>query len=509
MSQVFDAPPRTAHVLLAVVGALVVVAAVRLAPIQDETYYWAWARSPSWSYVDHPPGVAWILAAAQHTLGLGLAGLRAPALAAMAATALLTARTAARLTDAGPSSLATSGARRRTGVLALLVLVGAPMFAIGYVPATPDPFQGALSALAAALVVGALAGSAPSAFFAGLVLVASVLSKHSSGVLALGALGGALAVPEGRRVLARPHVWAGVLCGLVAISPWISADLFSINGSVRFQHTRVVTRGEPRGLLAIPVLAGGLVVALGPAGVLALATTWPRRALGGAALDPGLARAAAIVLGAGAWLLVASCLVPVWLGGGELNWSMPALVFALPASAALVAARGGPLERTTRGLAMVSTAVVLVLLAHVAAPFLPLRASKDTTLRGAGFDGLAAQAKTEAARSGARAIATRRYQLASELRFHLADALPVLELGGARPSQYDVWTKPALCRGDVVLTVLAGDALPPEVAGAVVGERTTFERIARGEVLDRWWLTPLRLERDLDPARCPASGGRS
>ncbi|MCK6549524.1 glycosyltransferase family 39 protein [Myxococcota bacterium] len=532
---------RGARALLGVLAGLTVLAAARLAPIQDETYYWTWARSPGWSYVDHPPAVAWILAAAQRALGLGLAGLRVPTLAAIAATALFTALATARLASSthAPSTarvdregschgasevvsavdpLAPARApvdRARAALLALLVLAGAPMFTIGYVPATPDPFQGAAAALSAWLVVAALDGSRRAAFVAGLVLIASVLTKHSSGVLAIGVLAGALAVPEGRRVLRGPHVWAGVACGLAVISPWLAADLTSMTGSVHFQHDRVLTRGEARGLVAIPVLAGGLVVALGPAGVVALARAWPVRVGRTREIDPphapedraGLVRSAAVVLGAGAWLVVASCLVPVWLGGGELNWSMPALVLALPAGAVSIVARGGRLERATRALAMLGAAVVLVLLTHVAAPFLPIRAAKDTTLRGAGFDALAAEVMRAADRAGAGVIATRRYQIASELRFHVADARAIVELGGARRSQYDLWTKPALCRGDVVLAVLNGDALPPELSGAVVGARTVFERTARAEVLDRWWLTPLRLDRDVDPTRCAQTGG--
>ncbi|MBC7531378.1 MAG: hypothetical protein H7318_07355, partial [Oligoflexus sp.] len=31
-----------------------------LAPIQDEAYYFYWARFLDWGYFDHPPLVAWI-----------------------------------------------------------------------------------------------------------------------------------------------------------------------------------------------------------------------------------------------------------------------------------------------------------------------------------------------------------------------------------------------------------------------------------------------------------------
>lgn len=483
--------PAVVRIALVAVPLLLVLAAWRLPPIQDETYYFAWASAPALNYVDHPPGVAWVLAASRALLGAGLLGLRLPSLLALGLTAVLTAASAARLSEPGRAAV--------TRGLALLLLAGAPMFLIGYLPATPDVLQGAAAALSAYLLVRSLesTSSARVPFFAAFVLVASTLLKHTSGLLALGALGGALATAQGRaRVFSRP-VLLGVITGLAALAPWVWAELEAgASSSIHFQAERSFSRGEPRGPLALLVVAGGIAVAAGPGAALALA---------GLVLAPPAGarlRVTSAVLGGGAALLFLACVLPVWAGGGELNWSMPGVVFVLPAAAAHLADRSRALPRprlvaVTIGLAVVSLVITTLALAHVASPFLPIRAAADTTLRGAGFDALAARAGEEADARGAQVIVTRRYQHASELRYHLEERLPILELGGARRSQYDAWPRPVLCAGDVALVVLSSAGLPPELAWAEpLGEPVHFERTARGEVLDRWTLTAARVARD-------------
>lgn len=427
--------------LVAVFAIAVIAAAFALTPIQDETYYWAWSQAPAWSYVDHPPGVAWILATSTLVFGTGVAALRIPALLAMALTALAAYAAARRLKD------------RDAGMLALLALFGAPMFAIGYLPATPDPFQGAAAALAAYAVVRAFEDRRGFwVFFAAFLLLASILLKHTSALLAAGAFLGALATAEGRALLKRKELWLGVALGALCLTPWLSSELATHGGSFAFQADRTLHRGSARPLTALPMLLGGLMIALGPVTAALLLYNGARAAR--ARLVP-----AQVALFAGAFALIAACLVPVALGGGELNWTMPALAFAGPALAASLELRAKNFARVA---GYVSTAILLVLLAHVVHPFLPIPAKKDTTRRGEAFVAVAQRARELAAQHGAKMIVTRRYQTASMMRFHLHDALPVLELGTARKSQYDAWPRPTPQPGDVVIVVL-NEALPAEL----------------------------------------------
>lgn len=495
--------PGRSRALVVGAGALLAAAAYALPPIPDETYYWAWSRSPSLSYLDHPPGVAWVIRAFSALFGRGLFGLRIATLLSMAIVLLGAALGARRLAAAGRGRDARDG--DRAAEWALVLLFGAPMFAIGYLPATPDPFQGALTGLAAYLVIRAFEDEATPwwSFLAAFVLVASVIVKHSSGVIALGVLGGALLVPEGRRRLARFHPWAGVALGLLFLAPWLIADLTreGSSGSIAFQLGRVSTRGAGRGLLALPLFAGALMIALGP--------------LTGLLLPIFSARAIAerrspakVVLGAGALALLAACLPSVVLGGGELNWAMPAMVFALPAFAAELVSGDRRFARAIELGALSSAAVVLALLVHVIHPYLPIPARSDTTLRGAGFADLAEEVRRTADRYGAHAILTRRYQLASLLRFHLDDQIAVIEVGSPRRSQYDLWAKPALCRGEAAVVLLLGGELPEAIAPLfqpIDGASTVeVKRRSGDQVLESYFLSAVHATGDLfqPDARC-------
>lgn len=47
-----------------------------LPPTEDELYYWTWAKDLEWSYFDHPPLVAWLIAFSTKLFGDGLFGIR-------------------------------------------------------------------------------------------------------------------------------------------------------------------------------------------------------------------------------------------------------------------------------------------------------------------------------------------------------------------------------------------------------------------------------------------------
>jgi hypothetical protein len=462
------------RVLAACFSALILSAALFLPPIQDETYYWTWSRTLALRYFDHPPAIAWVLGLSTRIFGDGVIGLRAPSLLSMLGVALLSSASARRLSGANASWLAT------------LVLFGAPMFAIGYVPGTHDPLQGLATALGAYLVVRALEPGARFAwpFLAAFVLGASILIKHSAAIVALGVVIGSFSTTEGRRVLARPATLLGVLVAGLAIAPWLSSEASAHGGSIAFQSGRVFGGAPYRGPVAIPLMIGSIALTLGP--ITAAATIFGAvRSLG---RDP--VRSA---LGAGAIALLLSCLVAVWAGSGEANWAMPALVVALPIVASM--AEGSSAIRVS---ALVCTAVNAVLLFHAVQPFLPIDPKRDPIHRGAGFDAVARAIEDASEELDAKAIATRRYQFASLARYHLRDRWPVIELRrpNERMSQYDLWPRPKLCTGDRVLFVWL-DTKPPALEHLEPLEGFVPRSIERkrgdGAPIDTWWLTAWRV----------------
>ena len=457
-------------------AALIVVAALRLSPIADEAYYWTWAQALAPRYYDHPPGVALILAASTALLGDGLLGLRAPSLVSMLIVAACAVAGARRLV---PESL-----HRDADILALLALFGAPMFVVGFIPATHDPMHGAVTAIASYLAIRALEAPASRwAFGAAFALVLAGGLKHYAAFVAVGALIGALLSRSGRRVLARPAPWLGALAAVAALSPWLAAELSADGGSLVFQAERVVWGKPSRGVVAIPMTLGSMLGTLGPltAALLLAAIAKSRRR------QPGP------VLAGGAASLLLACVVAVWLGSGEANWPMPALIFALPLVVAEV------VERPRLRLAMQATAVLSMVLMglaliHAASPVLPVPARRDPTARGAGFENLAARVASVAESHGAAVVATRRYQVASLLRYHLRDRWPVLEIGtpSGRMSQYDRWPRRWPCPGEVFVEVAPGRGRLAVAPGLELAAPEVFARGRHGDPIDTFTITPVQ-----------------
>ncbi len=211
---------RVAH--LALVAALMCVAAAHLPPAFDEAYYWTWSSAPAWSYFDHPPMIAWAIAASRAVFGDGLLALRALSLTCVAIVACATVGAARALS---PS--------REVTYLALLTLAGSMMFVIGYLPATPDVVQGAQLALAACAITRAPRSRAMVVAAAAL-LVGGAVVKHTSALILVGATAGL--VWRRPRALASPWPWLGAALGAALVVPWLLADL---DGSTAFQAARV------------------------------------------------------------------------------------------------------------------------------------------------------------------------------------------------------------------------------------------------------------------------------
>ena len=72
-----------------------VAARMGLAP--DEAYYWLWSRFPSGGYYDHPPMIAWWIAASTKLFGDTALGIRASVVLSVLVTTIAVYRTAIEL----------------------------------------------------------------------------------------------------------------------------------------------------------------------------------------------------------------------------------------------------------------------------------------------------------------------------------------------------------------------------------------------------------------------------
>lgn len=466
---------RANVVVGALFAALIPIASARLPIDYDEAYYFTWSRALAFGYFDHPPLVAWVLAASTQIFGNGALGLRAPALLATLLLALANVDAARHLSPERPGQAAE---------LTLLGLAGAAMITVGYLPTTPDPLQGALLAAAA----WALArGERPLLLgLAAFLLSAGILAKHSSALLLFGATVGLLRSAQGRRWLRGPAWWAGLALGVLCLLPWLYTE-WSDGGATRFQASRVFGAPGPRWWSALPLLLGAMALTFGPGVAVAQLAQ-----LSSALRRPEGAPQAAMSHGAALHLL--ACLVAAGFGAGELNWPLPALAFGLPAVSAWLAA--GPPQRVAwfRVFSLAAAGFGVLVLLHVIAPFLPIEPAKDRTLRAAGFEEVAAKAAQLSEALGAKVWITRRYQAASMLRYHDRDRHPVLERSSGRRSQYDRWLRPSLCVGDTGILVLNHEGLSEETRGHVeaLAPGLPVDRRRAGRVIDRWWITPVR-----------------
>ncbi len=202
-------------VAVAVLIGLRIAAAALIGLGADESYYLLWSRYPSWGYYDHPPMVAWWIAAGTAIFGDQPFGIRILFVLSAIPTTFAAYLAGRVLFD------------RTTGLLAALWINATLLVGVGGISATPDAPAVMFWALAAAmfaLAVGTERGYwwLALGIFAGL----GVLSKLTDLFFGLGILLCLLVRADLRRWLATPWPWLGGALALVIVAPllwWNSA----------------------------------------------------------------------------------------------------------------------------------------------------------------------------------------------------------------------------------------------------------------------------------------------
>lgn len=202
---------KSARLWMLVLGfmALHLVLAALLPLVEDEAYYQLWASVPSAGYYDHPPMVAWGIAAGEALLGPTLLGVRLASVLAVALITLLTYRIAFLFSrdDAVAFRAAVWGA------------VMLPMSALGFA-ATPDATSVLFWTAATWALVELLCDKRAGwwlliGLFAGL----GVLSKFTNLFFGLALVIWLVGSREGRGWLIRPQVWLGAVIGVAVLVP--------------------------------------------------------------------------------------------------------------------------------------------------------------------------------------------------------------------------------------------------------------------------------------------------
>jgi 4-amino-4-deoxy-L-arabinose transferase-like glycosyltransferase len=175
----------------------------------DEAYYALWARWPQAGYFDHPPLVAWTIAASECLFGRGELGVRALFWLMGASLPALTAWIGWRL-FADPA----------TAAAAALIFVGAPL-AAGAPLATPDTPLVFFWTLSLAGLAEVFRGRAWGWALVGLAAGAAGLAKMTAGFLAMGIALALAATPSLRSQWRRPGPWLAAALALAVLSPFL------------------------------------------------------------------------------------------------------------------------------------------------------------------------------------------------------------------------------------------------------------------------------------------------
>jgi 4-amino-4-deoxy-L-arabinose transferase-like glycosyltransferase len=415
-------PLIIAVIVIAAMTVLRIVYASLIDLRTDEAYYWTWSKEHAPSFLDHPPGIAWLIRFGTAIFGDTNLGVRFGGIVAMLVMQLLLADIVRRVTR-----------DTRAIVFALLMPEAALYYGLLMAKVAPDiamiPFA---VAMLWSLVRLAESGDQRWWLAAGVFGGLSLLSKFTV-VMMLPAIAAFMLVPNWRlRQLRSPYPWLAALIAIVLFSPVLIWNYQHDWASFRFQAVRATaahefslrTVGDYIGLqwglvgfVLLPVVLSGLAL-----------TAWR----GYRNREPA------------AILLSTAVLVPFFyffwksltLRVGD-TWPMfmwPAGFAAASINIAMLPREGWPgwMIRSTIKWVNVALAsgilfVILVALYYLAAPW-NFIGRADPIGGEAGYEQLVSRVQAELQKTGATWIATTDYRTYAMLRWFLGDRLPVIEV---------------------------------------------------------------------------------
>lgn len=446
--------------VLSTVGVMLALAAIRLALAShidlapDEAYYWLWSRHPALSYYDHPPMIAWWIAASTALFGDGPAAIRLLPVLSLPAIGVLVLLTAREL-----------GASAATANRAALLVNAMLLFAIASVIATPDE-PSALFWCAAQYALARVAAGRGSAnlLWVGLFAGLGCISKYTDLFLGPGIVLALLADRDLRAEWRRPWLYLGGAAAGLVIAPVLWADALAGWASIGKQFGRMAVHGvEPRFVLEFLVAQFGLMNPL--VAVLAAAGLWV-----------GLARRdrAVRLLVLFNLPLVAYLGLHAVHGRVQGNWLAPAYpALALIATVGLDGvATARRWTRIAAGTGIVGAMLALAGLAGLSAVPVSVRTPADRLL---GWSALAETVETAADRAGARAVLTLGYADTGELAWHLAGRHAVISI--TEPARYRF--AGALATGEGPALVVLPDSPAGTAAAACLPGRIPAGAAAR------------------------------
>ncbi|MEY9182428.1 4-amino-4-deoxy-L-arabinose transferase-like glycosyltransferase [Bradyrhizobium sp. USDA 326] len=416
---------RLILVAAAIIAAMTVLRIVYASAIElrtDEAYYWTWSKETALSFLDHPPGIAWMIRLSTAIFGDTALGVRFGGIVAMLVTQLLLANIVRRLTHDA-----------RAVMFAVLMPEAALYYGLLMAKVAPDvamiPFA---VAMMWSLVRLAQGGDGRWWLAAGLFAGLSMLSKFTA-IMFAPAVAAFLLVPDWRwRWLRSPYPYLAVLIAIAAFSPVLIWNAQHDWASFRFQGVRATasygislrTIGDYIGLqfglvgfVMLPVVLTGLVL-----------TAWR----GYRTREPVAILLSTAVLVPFLYFLAKSMTLRVGDTWPMFMWPVGFAATAL--NLATMTKEGWSARMLRSSLFWARTAivsgiafVVIVFLYYVAAPWNFL-GRIDPIGAEAGYEQVAARVQAALDETGATWIATSDYRTYAMMRWLFRGRAPVIEI---------------------------------------------------------------------------------
>lgn len=421
-------PDRAGRPWLAVVALIAAMTAMRLiyAGIielrTDEAYYWTWSKESALAFLDHPPGIAWLIRFGTAIFGDTNLGVRFGGIVAMLITQLLLADIVRRVTH-----------DFRAIVFALLMPEAALYYGLLMAKVAPDT---AMIPLAVAMLWSLVrlheSGNARWWLAAGLFAGLAMLSKFTMIMLLPAVLAFALVPDWRRRWLLSPYPWAAALIALIMFAPVLVWNYQHDWASFRFQFVRAVATHQ----LSLRTVGDYLGLQFGLVGFVLLPVV-----LSGVALTAwrGYRHREPVAI-----LLSTAVIVPFgyffWksltLRVGD-TWPMflwPAGFAATAINLAMLPREGWPEWMITSTVKWARVAVISgiafvvgVFFYYVAVPW-NLIGRADPVGGEAGYEQVVARAQDQLQKTGATWIATTDYRTYAMLRWYFNGRVPVIQI---------------------------------------------------------------------------------
>jgi dolichol-phosphate mannosyltransferase len=293
--------------------------------LPEESYYWAYTQDLDIGYLDHPPMVAWLIWLGTWLLGNDELGVRLPALACWAVTALFMFQLARNLYD------------RATGIQVLLLVSVLPAyFSAGFVMTPDAPLLAAWAGCLYYLERALVARQRMAWLGAGVCLGIGLLSKYTIALLGPAALVYLLLAGTLWNQLRRPEPYVAVALAILVFSPVIAWNASHEWASFRFQGPE---RWTGPAEFSLHQLVGYVLLLLTPFGLVGIIAAFvavapSATARGGRPADPRTRFALVFTL-----LPLAIFLLHALHGQTKLNWTEPVWLAALPLLASQITAR--------------------------------------------------------------------------------------------------------------------------------------------------------------------------